>query len=171
MTHRALAAILAVIVTVPAVALGVTFNTRTFDAVEVDAVDTTTTRPEVGLIPPITAFVDDETTPTTRWQEPPGRVDTYLPASTVEQAILDGFAHHGTAVAERAVEVARCESNLDPAATGRAGERGLFQIHPTHRSMIASLGFTWDEMYEVVPNIAVAADIYADEGWSPWACA
>ena len=30
------------------------------------------------------------------------------------------------------LRVAYCESNLNPRAVGRAGERGLFMIHPVH---------------------------------------
>ena len=30
----------------------------------------------------------------------------------------------------RLLAVARCESRLNPSAVGRAGERGLFQLHP-----------------------------------------
>ena len=96
-----------------------------------------------------------------------------VPANDIEQAIVGGFARFGPAVARQAIDVADCESvGLNPTATGAAGERGLFQIHPDyHQERIARLGFTWDQMYEVGPNIAVAADLYAEQGWSPWTCA
>lgn len=91
----------------------------------------------------------------------------------IADAIREGFARFGPAVAEQAVDVADCESlGLNPHATGDAGERGLFQIHPKyHQDRIRRLGFTWDQMYEVGPNIAVAVDLYAEQGWSPWTCA
>lgn len=98
-----------------------------------------------------------------------------VPAFTgsIPDAIRAGFAHFGPAVAEQAVRVSSCETGgtFSPSSTGRAGERGLFQIHPRyHQDRIARLGFTWDRMYEVGPNIAVAASLYGDSRWRPWTC-
>lgn len=70
-----------------------------------------------------------------------------------------------------ATRVARCESGLNPGATGAAGERGIFQIHPVNRGYVESLGFTWDQMYQAEPNVIVAATMRAQYGWGPWTCA
>lgn len=107
--------------------------------------------------------------PRTKSAPPP--VVTYEPG-TIEAQIVDAFLRFGAGVAAQAVDVARCESvGLNPHATGDAGERGLFQIHPAyHQERIRRLGFTWDQMYDVAPNVAVAVDLYADSGWGPWSC-
>ena len=58
-----------------------------------------------------------------------------------------------------------CESKLDPGAVGALGERGIAQIHPI-----------WFRTYGVPPadlegQVAQAAVIVADIGWSHWSCA
>jgi len=53
-------------------------------------------------------------------------------------------------------------------AEGRAGERGLMQIHPIHIPRIQRLGYTWAQMYEVGPNLAVAFDLWSEQGTRPW---
>lgn len=91
----------------------------------------------------------------------------------------------GWASTARLVPVGLCESGVDtdrdgvrdafdPLATGSAGERGVMQIHPAHAragGIIARLGYTWDQMYEVGPNLAVALAIYLAGGWGAWSCA
>ena len=72
--------------------------------------------------------------------------------------------------APNALKVAFCESKFDPSVTGRFRERGIFQIHPVHRKRIESMGYTWDQMYEVLPNIKVAYEIWSEQGWKPWTC-
>lgn len=78
-----------------------------------------------------------------------------------------------------AVAVAHCESSLQPDAVGPAGERGIMQIHPVHiPGLIAELGYTWNDMFQVGPNLEVARAIYDDAArwhwygpWGPWTCA
>lgn len=97
---------------------------------------------------------------------------TVAASGSVPDLIRQGFAEFGPAVAEQAVRVAGCETGqtFDPGATNGA-HRGLFQISGTyHRERVARLGFTWDQMYEAGPNITVAADLYAEQGWQPWTC-
>lgn len=67
-----------------------------------------------------------------------------------------------------ALRVAECESHLYPRAVGAAGERGLFQIHPVHRSW---LGARWDRLFEPMVNARVAYGM-SDGGtnWSAWSC-
>lgn len=71
---------------------------------------------------------------------------------------------------EYAVQVAVCESGLNPNAVGSHGERGLFQIHPVHISSIQKAGFTWDQMFDPNANIAYAKLLYGWQGWNPWSC-
>lgn len=61
-----------------------------------------------------------------------------------------------------------CESTFDPGAEGKAGERGLTQIAFVHIDRIHRLGFTWAQMYEVGPNLAVAYDLWSEQGERPW---
>ena len=69
-----------------------------------------------------------------------------------------------------AVKVAVCESGLNQYATGSAGERGIFQIHPVHAYSMTKQGFTWDSMYQWKANIDYAYMLYTWQSWSPWTC-
>lgn len=93
-----------------------------------------------------------------------------IPIGDPAQIVRDGFAQFGADVAEQAVRVGQCESSLRPSATN-AGSIGVMQIHvPSHRARIARLGFTPEQMTEPAANVAVAADLYGEQGWGPWAC-
>ena len=67
-----------------------------------------------------------------------------------------------------ALSVAYCETGgtMDPRARGRAGERGLFQIHPIH--------FSWlDErrLFEPLYNARIAFRLSrGGRDWDAWAC-
>ena len=76
----------------------------------------------------------------------------------------------GPSVAEQAVRVARCESHLDPAA--RSGAHwGLFQISDRyHGARVERLGYSWPDLLRAGPNIEVAADLFMEQGWTPWSC-
>lgn len=68
--------------------------------------------------------------------------------------------------------VAWCESRYDNEAVGKAGERGLLQIMELHIARIRRLGFTWDQMFEAIPNALVGLDIWKDsQSWRAWSCA
>ena len=67
-----------------------------------------------------------------------------------------------------AIRTAWCESRYRPRAEGKAGERGLMMIHPIHIDRIQRLGFTWAQMYEVGPNLAVAYSLWAERGTRDW---
>lgn len=70
---------------------------------------------------------------------------------------------------QEALTVAWCESRFRPDAVGRLGERGLLQIHPVHMDRIRSLGYTWDDIFQVRLNVEVAYAIWKERGWRPWA--
>lgn len=65
-----------------------------------------------------------------------------------------------------AIRVARCESRLDRFAVGRAGERGLFQIHPIH--------FSWAQprrLFDPVWNSRIAYRLSrGGTTWRHWSC-
>lgn len=89
-------------------------------------------------------------------------VEAYFPADQVE----------------RALRIMRCESTFQPGVTNpSSGTRGLFQIHPGWSTswgwpgpLVSDLGYTWDQMYEVWPNVHVAYVIWSNSGWGPWTC-
>jgi hypothetical protein len=61
-----------------------------------------------------------------------------------------------------ACSVALCESEYDIGATGRAGERGWFQIHPVHGH--------WSS-YDPEVNVAYAYRLSrGGTNWSAWSC-
>lgn len=70
--------------------------------------------------------------------------------------------------APAAIRVARCETGgtFDPRAVGRAGERGIFQIHPVH--------FGWAQprrLFDPVWNSRVAYRLSrGGRDWRPWSC-
>lgn len=71
----------------------------------------------------------------------------------------------------KAVAVATCESGLNPATVGGAGERGLFQIHPVHAKNLAAAGLSWEQMFDPAANIHYAHLLWSRAGWGPWTCA
>ena len=86
---------------------------------------------------------------------------------SVEAVITEIFGAH----APDAIAVARCESHLNPAAISRGGGNwGLFQINTAHRSRVARMGYAWEDLLDARVNALVARSIFAEQGWSPWAC-
>lgn len=61
---------------------------------------------------------------------------------------------------DQALRVMACESGGNPNATGAAGERGLFQIHPLHR----------DSTYDPEGNVRAALRISGGYSWNAWTC-
>lgn len=98
----------------------------------------------------------------------PSRLSLGEAVGAVPDLIRATFARFGSLVAEQAVRVAKCESGFSP--TARLGPNvGVFQLNGSfHRARAARLGFTWEQMTQAGPNIAVAADLYGDSGWGPW---
>lgn len=98
------------------------------------------------------------------------RTASVRPTGEIADIIRSAFARFGPDVAEQAVRVAQCESHLDPRATN-GQHASLFQISRTyHEARARRLGFDWSRMWEPAVNAAVAADIYASSGWTPWTC-
>lgn len=97
-----------------------------------------------------------------------------LSSCTTEQIIWNAFSDRGATPAQQqqAVEVARCESGLNPGAVSPGGGNwGLFQINKVHAGRVSGMGFAWGDMLQSWENAQVAADLWAQAGWSPWSCA
>jgi Lysozyme like domain len=67
-----------------------------------------------------------------------------------------------------ALRVARCETGntLDPHAQGRAGERGLFQIHPIHFGWLNEPRL-WQPRYNARAAYRLSR---GGRDWSHWTC-
>ena len=70
---------------------------------------------------------------------------------------------------QKALKVARCESNLNPNAihvnTNGTVDRGIFQINSVHKDLKNVDAFDWKK------NIDYAVQrIYTFSGWTPWVC-
>jgi hypothetical protein len=91
------------------------------------------------------------------------------PAGSVEEIIHRWFGASGAT----AVQVARCESGLNPAAVSPGGgNHGLFQINDVHRGTFESVtGQPWSAVYSAEANTRFAHWLWSQQGWGPWACA
>ena len=97
---------------------------------------------------------------------------------TAEAAIEAAFKVWGKQAVKEALEVAKCESSLDPAAhrtslavpTIASGDRGLFQINHIHDDQLVAQGLIGGpaDLFDPAINAAVAAEMYASQGWGPW---
>lgn len=132
---------------------------------------------EAAYTPPSTTIVARaRTAPTVRTQSV-GAAARVHPVGELQDMIRAGFARFGPDVAEQAIRVAGCESTgdetgqrLNPQAVN-GPHAGLFQLSRTyHEARATRLGFTWAQMFEPGPNIAVAADIFGESRWGPWTC-
>lgn len=73
----------------------------------------------------------------------------------------------------RAVEVAKCESGLNPDATNTKNKNGtidggLFQLNSSHDKRMEALGL---DKYDPEDNVRFARLLYDEQGWKPWVCA
>jgi hypothetical protein len=60
-----------------------------------------------------------------------------------------------------ALQVAACESGLDPHAVGEEGEKGIFQVMPRFWGPVPA-----DSLGQVLQ----AYHIWQEHGWEPWSC-
>jgi len=67
---------------------------------------------------------------------------------------------------EEVLAVMRCESG-GRADAYNAGNYGLMQINAIHA---ARVGGDLQSLFDPAVNLRVAYDIWADQGWEPWAC-
>jgi hypothetical protein len=128
------------------------------------AVDTTVTTVTVTM--PATTRAPRTTTTVEPFVLPERAEDSY---SDIEWLIRQTFPE----TPDKAVRVARCESTLDPGAVSPDGANwGLMQINVVHKGLAASMGYSWAQMLQARPNLAVARAVYDRAGgWGPWSCA
>jgi len=81
--------------------------------------------------------------------------------------------HNFGPATDAAVRVARCESNLNPAAVSPGGgNHGLFQINNVHAATFEAVtGAPWASgRYDAGKNAQFARWLYDSSGWGPWTC-
>lgn len=67
--------------------------------------------------------------------------------------------------------IAWCESHYRIYRISITNDYGFMQIHwPTHTPRLHRLGYTWDDMLTLGPNLWVAYDLYKEQWWYPWSC-
>lgn len=86
----------------------------------------------------------------------------------VVSAITQVFGRH----AGEALQVARCESGLNPSAYNPSGATGLFQIMPGTWNGTAFQPYTWAKATNPSLNIQAAYAIFSRDGyrWREWGC-
>jgi hypothetical protein len=144
--------------------------------VEVPWATTTTTSTTVAptttsttAAPATTAPPAPEPAPAPAPAPPPPPPPPPAPSGSVEQVIAAWFPENTA----RAVQIARCESGLNPGAMSPGGgNHGLFQINNVHQgSFTAVTGRPWSAVYDANANAQFARYLYNQSGWGPWGCA
>jgi len=96
---------------------------------------------------------------------PPPAAPGY-PPEMVQAVCGQGFAWD----CNGALAVSWCEMGRkwNPAAINpSSGTRGIFQIHPIHAPKWADF---WESWMNPIRNAQMAFEIWAAQGWKPWAC-
>jgi hypothetical protein len=84
---------------------------------------------------------------------------------------IDAIEHEFGPVANQAIAIAQCESNLNPGAISPGGGNwGLFQINTIHKPWVESMGYSWNQMLDPYVNTHIAKMLYDQSGWGPWTC-
>lgn len=82
----------------------------------------------------------------------------------IEDLIRDTFPEDP----DRALAIAKCESNLNPNALSKTHDGGVFQIHvPVHQERLTELGL---DIWDPEDNVKFARILYEERGWKPWVC-
>jgi hypothetical protein len=90
----------------------------------------------------------------------------YVPSGDMASLICSVFVNN----CARAVQVAKCESGLNPSAYNRSGASGLFQLLG-HGSMFVAHGWSAGDVFDPYKNTVVAFDLSrGGTNWSPWVC-
>ena len=58
---------------------------------------------------------------------------------------------------------------MNPRAMSSDGSNaGIMQVNITHLARIERMGYAWNDMLLVGPNLDVAHAIWLEQGWGPW---
>ena len=87
---------------------------------------------------------------------------------TIEEKIREVFHEEPN----RAVAIAKCESNLNPNAVNTANrngttDSGLMQLNSVHDARLNALGL---DKWDVDDNLTFARLLYEERGFRPWVC-
>lgn len=95
-------------------------------------------------------------------------------ASPRDMSAREAIAHWFPNREGQALDVARCESSLNPRAVNHSGGwHGLFQIAKRyHESNFERVtGVSWSSgIYTAYYNAEYARHLYGSQGWGPWGC-
>jgi hypothetical protein len=70
-----------------------------------------------------------------------------------------------------AFRVVDCESSWNPDAVSWAGARGLMQLMSVHAWRFARRGWDyWVDVFVPERNVAIAYELYQEQGWGIWSC-
>lgn len=81
-----------------------------------------------------------------------------------EEAIIQKIRDTFPEDPDRAVAIAKCESNLNPKAVSPTNDHGLMQINKTVHTVEG-------DIYDVETNLKFARKLYDERGFQPWTCA
>jgi hypothetical protein len=140
---------------------------------------TTTAAPTTTTTAPPTTTTT--AAPTTTTTAPPTTTTTAPSAPTVpptssgplteEQALALFGKYFNEADLATALRVAKCESNLDPAAWNPNGYGGLFQhAASAWDSRAEAAGWAGASIFDAEANTAVSAWLLYKDGWWHWSC-
>ena len=92
--------------------------------------------------------------------------ESYSVTPDIEQIIRFNFGDLGDKVVQQALKVAACESGLRPEAVNtknkdKSRDDGTYQINSIH-------GVAPKFLHNPRVNIAVARQLYDEQGWGPW---
>lgn len=94
-------------------------------------------------------------------------VSACTPRQVAETAIQQAFPDQ--AQYDVAVQIAQCESAMQPGAVSPGGANvGLFQINAVHKAWVQSLGYSWNDLTDPFVNAKIARMLYDQAGWRPW---
>lgn len=129
----------------------------------------TTAEPVTPTVLPVLPTVVAYEVPTLVYQ-PPVTVTLIEPAQAPAAPRFEGSSEQWRGLVasifpewavNTALRIIQCESKGDSSATGAAGERGLFQIHPVHP----------DSTYDPLGNVRAAYRISGGgQNWTSWTC-
>lgn len=80
-----------------------------------------------------------------------------------EERIIERIREYFPEDPDRAVAIAKCESNLNPKAISPTNDHGLMQINKT-------VHVVEGDIYDVETNLAFARKLYDERKWKPWVC-